>query len=284
MQDYMFNFLSFLTEYHIYIIGFLALIILWLIFTLCKKILLIKKLRQANLQQGENLNNIYALYQQTKEALAEQTKEANKFYRLHQQMLKKESKREQNAKYFREQKQQEQELLEYQKSFEYKLYLTKNSKIDIKKGLMGTQEFMIYRELIFCKNITNNFIIFPQISLKSFVKNECQEDEVWKVYSNLVADFLFVIKDFKDKTTKPFAILEFNGSGHFGNSDEEKEKIKERDIIKKEVADKIGLQIYTIEGEAIYQKDKCYIDENLLKNEIEKLSNHLKEQLESKTC
>lgn len=199
-----------------------------------------------------------------------------------EEINQKEIERKERSIAFSEKKKLEELELEYQKSFEYKLELIKNSNIAYKDNLMGKQEFMIYRELIFCENIKDKFIVFPQVSLKSFIKNET-DDEVWKTYSNLIADFLFVLKDFKGKATKPFAVLEFNGSGHYGlnnPSDDEIERVKERDLIKQDVIVKAGLRICTMSGDAICQKDNPrYIDEILLKERVKEVAKILEQWL-----
>ncbi|MBK1971321.1 DUF2726 domain-containing protein [Campylobacter sp. TTU-622] len=162
------------------------------------------------------------------------------------QIQKEEDKKIKNQ-IFLEKKKQEEKISEYKKSKEYKLDLVKKSNILSKDRLMGIGEFLIYKELIFCEDIKNNFKVFPQISLKSFLEND-EENEVWKAYSDLVVDFLFVIKDFKNKSTKPFAILEFQGGGHYGD--------------KSNIAQ-------------VYQNNSCFIDDLKLKKEIKKIANSL---------
>lgn len=188
----------------------------------------------------------------------------------------KEQKKKLNNQFFLEKKRQEEEEKKYKKSQEYSLELIKNNNILINDKFMGLQEFMIYKELIFCENIKNNFIVFPQISLKSFLKNE-KENEVWKAYSNLIVDFLFVIKDFKNKTTKPFAVLEFSGGGHFGDKLDfaKVEKIKKNDEIKKEAIVKAGLLFFVLEAKDVYKDNQCFIDEEKLKIKINAFANIL---------
>lgn len=188
----------------------------------------------------------------------------------------KEQEKKLNNQFFLKKKRQEEEEKKYKKSQEYSLELIKNNNILINDKFMGLQEFMIYKELIFCENIKNNFIVFPQISLKSFLKNE-KENEVWKAYSNLIVDFLFVIKDFKNKTTKPFAVLEFNGGGHFGDKLDfaKVEKIKKNDEIKKEAIVKAGLLFLVLEAKDVYKDNQCFIDEEKLKIKINAFANIL---------
>ncbi|TEY03135.1 DUF2726 domain-containing protein [Campylobacter sp. US33a] len=194
----------------------------------------------------------------------------------------KEQERKLKNHFFLEQKRQEDEEIEYKKSQECKLELIKNHNILASDKLMGLQEFMIYKELIFCEDIKNNFIVFPQISLKSFLKNE-EESEVWKAYSNLIIDFLFVIKDFKNKTTKPFAVLEFNGGGHYGDKSDldNVEKIKKNDEIKKQAIIKAGLLFFILEANDVCKENQYFIDEEKLKIKIHIFAKILKSNLEA---
>lgn len=182
--------------------------------------------------------------------------------------IQKEQERKLKKQIFLEQKRREEEEAEYKKTKEYKLELIKNNNILVRE-LMGWQEFMIYKELIFCEDIKNNFIIFPQISLKSFLKNE-KESEVWTAYSDLIVDFLLVIKDFKNKTSKPFAVIEFNGGGHYGDKSDfiNVEKIKKNDEIKKQAIIKAGLLFFVLEAKEVYKENQHFIDEKKLKTKI----------------
>lgn len=194
----------------------------------------------------------------------------------------KEQEKKLKNQFFLEQKRQEEEEKEYKKSQEYKLELVKNNNILASDKFMGLQEFMIYKELIFCEDIKNNFIVFPQISLKSFLKNE-EESEVWKAYSNLIVDFLLVIKDFKNKTTKPFAVLEFNGGGHYGDKSDllNVEKIKKNDEIKKEAITKAGLLFFVLEAKDVCKDNQYFVDEEKLKTKINAFAKILKSNLEA---
>ncbi|QWU79453.1 DUF2726 domain-containing protein [Campylobacter novaezeelandiae] len=204
----------------------------------------------------------------------------NKINKNLKRIILKQIQKEKNKKiknqFFLEKKKQEEKISEYKKSKEYKLDLVKKCSIFSKDKLMGIGEFLIYKELIFCEDIKNNFIVFPQISLKSFLKDD-KEDEVWKAYSDLVVDFLFVIKDFKNKSTKPFAVLEFQGGGHYGDKSDiiQMEKIKKNDEIKKEVILKAKLHFYVLEGAQVYQDNSYFIDDLKLKKEIKKIADSL---------
>ncbi len=196
------------------------------------------------------------------------------------EQIQKEQARKLKNQVFLEQERQEEKEVEHKKTKEYKLELVKNNNILVRE-LMGLQEFMIYRELIFCEDIKNNFIVFPQISLKSFLKNE-KESEVWTAYSDLIVDFLFVIKDFKNQTSKPFAVLEFNGGGHYGDKSDllNVEKIKKNDEIKKQAITKAGILFFILEAKEVYKDNQCFLDGEKLKIKINAFAEILKSNLD----
>lgn len=231
-------------------------------------------------------------------------KEADSWYYKYQKALqiikKNEQDKEKAIQRSKERKEQEElKLLKYlkdlesKKSLEHRLNLIEKCDIKAKINLLGIHEFIIYKELIFCEKIKKNFIVYPQVSLAAFIKDDTKysgevtiKDQAWATYSSLRADFLFVLKDFKTYTTKPFAILEFNGSGHYGiddSSEEEIENVKNRDEIKKETIRKAGLKIYTLWGEEIYRKDNPhYIDEKALKTAVDKIATTFEEWLKKR--
>lgn len=195
----------------------------------------------------------------------------------------------------KERKRQEElklELKEHKKSLKYKLDLIENCDINAKENFMGKHEFIIYQALTSCEEIRKKFIVCPQVILGAFIEDNTNyndedesEDKAWTTYSNLRADFLFVSRNYADNTTKPFAILEFNGSGHYGidnPSEEEIEKVKNRDKIKEEAILKAGLGIYTLSGEAIYEKNNPKrIDIEALKTAVDKIATTFKKWQES---
>ncbi|WP_281746706.1 DUF2726 domain-containing protein [Helicobacter suis] len=179
----------------------------------------------------------------------------------------------------REQEKEEQErrLAEeaHKRTLEYKLGLIGKSDILVKEDLLGKHEFIIYNELIFSDYIKKRFIVFPQIPLKTLVYKKSDEDnsdDAWKTYNNLVVDFLFVLKDYKTCRTKPVAVLEYNGGGHYGTNPEQEQKVKENDQIKEIVVRKLGLKFYVLEGKSVCQENSYYIDKEVLRGRIQDLA------------
>lgn len=112
------------------------------------------------------------------------------------------------------------------------------------KTIMNSYEFKIYKKLIFCKKITDIFFIFPQVPLSAFIKNDIEA--VFHTYGSLYVDFLFAHKDYNNPT-KPFAVLEVYGSGHYGKDGKTKEKAQKRDEIKEKLFEKIGLRYHILD-------------------------------------
>lgn len=232
MKNTILNFITFLTNHSLYIIIFLVVTILFLLLIIYFKNKTNQRLNQIALKKLQETESLYSEYQKALQTIAEN--EAKKKGAIERSKERKEKEELEIQQYL--------EDLEYKKSLEHKLDLIKKCDIKARENFIGIHEFMIYKELIFCEEIKKNFIIYPQIPLVAFIddntnySDEDSKDRAWTTYSNLRADFLFVLKDFKNKTTKPFAVLEFNGSGHYGidnPSEEEKENVKNRDEIKK---------------------------------------------------
>lgn len=87
----------------------------------------------------------------------------------------------------------EKEAEEIKKSKEYRFDLIQQSQIICKDNLMGIQEFIIYKQLIFCQEITKNFIVCPQVAIKAFIGNKERKEsgnyEIFDRYKDLYVDF-----------------------------------------------------------------------------------------------
>ncbi|OCR84581.1 DUF2726 domain-containing protein [Campylobacter fetus] len=156
------------------------------------------------------------------------------------------------------------------KTFEYKANLIQESNLT-SKNLLNNHEFDIYKKLVTCKDITNNFIVLSQVPLKAFIENS-SNDDMWKIYSNYYVDFLFIIKDFRNNKTTPIAILEFNGNGHYIN---DREKVEKNDKVKEATLRKIGIKLFVVNGDEIYEDSVNKIDKNKLDNKILYLAQEL---------
>jgi len=146
----------------------------------------------------------------------------------------------------------EKEAEEIKKSKEYRLDLIQQSQI-VCKDLMRMQEFIIYKQLIFCQEITKNFIVCPQVAIKAFINNKERKEsgdyEIFNRYKELYVDFLFVLKDFSKNSSTPFAVLEFYGKGHY-----QSENAEANDKAKEMVCKKAGLSYIVLRIEDICQK------------------------------
>lgn len=108
--------------------------------------------------------------------------------------------------------------------------------------------------------------------MKAFIDNIQDDNEVWKTYSNFYVDFLLAKRDLKynKDILTPFAVIEFHGSGHYGvdnSSDEHIQSVKNNDKIKAQILNKVGIKLFVIKGERIYNKLNK-IDTYKLKTEI----------------
>lgn len=163
------------------------------------------------------------------------------------------------------------ELEDYKLSQKYKLGLIDEAKVE-SKTIMNSYEFKIYKKLIFCKKITDNFFIFSQVPLSAFIKNDIEA--VFHTYGSLYVDFLLIPKDYNNPA-KPFAVLEFYGSGHYGKDEKTKEKVQKRDEIKENLFKKIGLRYHILDYVDI-TNNKGWVDEDgKLKDCIAKLADEL---------
>lgn len=173
----------------------------------------------------------------------------------------------------------EKEAEEIKKSKEYRLDLIQQSQIVCKDNLMGIQEFIIYKQLIFCQEITKNFIVCPQVAIKAFIDNKERKEsgdyEIFNRYKELYVDFLLVLKDFSKNSSTPFAVLEFYGKGHY-----QSENVEANDKAKEMVCKKARLSYIVLRIEDICQKtNDAYIDDFKLKAFVENLATNLKKQI-----
>ncbi|RDU51547.1 hypothetical protein CQA49_09440 [Helicobacter sp. MIT 00-7814] len=159
-------------------------------------------------------------------------------------------------------------------SFADKLNLVENANLKAKNPL-NYQEVQIFKALIFEKSLKDNFSILPQVAMRAFIHDIQNDNEVWKTYSNSYVDFLLAKRDFKynKDILTPFAVIEFHGSGHYGvdnSSDEHMQSVKNNDEIKAQILNKIGIKLFIIKGEQIYDESNR-IDIHKLKAEIAKI-------------
>ncbi|MWV62760.1 DUF2726 domain-containing protein [Helicobacter saguini] len=234
-------------------------------------------LESKNSELTTQYNNLVKKYNKllndSKSLSAEYKDLATKFLDYKKQEQERKQKGRQNAELRRLEQEAQKE---FEKSLDYILPLLQDSNIATKE-LLGFHEFKIYQALIFCESIKKHFIILPQVSFKRFIVDN-SENDAWKAFSNFDCDFLLVLKDFKQKTSKPFAIIEYHGGWHYGKepTNESIENTKKRDKIKEFIAKKTGLKYYVIDYKRVVTKDKpSEINDNLLEIELQKLVDYL---------
>ncbi len=145
---------------------------------------------------------------------------------------------------------------------------------------MKIGESQIYWELVrsdFIKK--NNIMVCSQVGMGAFLENE-ENSPISNVYSRFIVDYLLVNKN----DYKPFCVIEFHGSGHYGLEKNivKKCQIKKSDKLKEKTLKKvkIPLQIITCD-EVCQQNNRNIIDKNKLKDRIRELEKFLSQQLQN---
>lgn len=149
------------------------------------------------------------------------------------------------------------------------------------KKLINRGESQIYWELVRSDFIRkNNIMVCPQVGMSAFL--ECKKgSQAYQAYSTLIVDYLLVNKN----NYKPFCVIEFHGSGHYGLEENivQECQTKKNDKLKEETLKKvkIPLQIITCD-EVCQQNNRNIIDKNKLKDRIKELEKFLTQQLHHK--
>ena len=129
--------------------------------------------------------------------------------------------------------------------------------ISIKK-IMNIEESKIFFSML---KVFKDYNIYKQVSYKAFLDAE-EDTDIWKSYRDFYSDFLITYKR-GDNTNKPIAIIEYDGAGHYGHTEEMKERIKNNDLVKEQLIKKAGMKFFIIKEEDIKANSK-FIDENKL--------------------
>ena len=143
--------------------------------------------------------------------------------------------------------------------------------ISIKK-IMNIEETKIFFSIL---KIFKNYNVYKQVSFKAFLDAE-EDTDVWKTFRDFYCDFLITYKN-GDKINQPIAVIEYNGAGHFGNTEEMKEKIKNNDMVKEKLINKAGMQYFVIEENVIKENSK-FIDDKKLEDYLHNIENSLKKE------
>ncbi|WP_297277800.1 DUF2726 domain-containing protein [uncultured Brachyspira sp.] len=143
--------------------------------------------------------------------------------------------------------------------------------ISIKK-IMNIEETKIFFSIL---KIFKDYNVYKQVSFKAFLDAE-EDTDVWKTFRDFYCDFLITYKN-GDKINQPIAVIEYNGAGHFGNTEEMKEKIKNNDMVKEKLINKAGMQYFVIEENVIKENSK-FIDDKKLEDYLHNIENSLKKE------
>lgn len=133
-----------------------------------------------------------------------------------------------------------------------------NGKI-LSKRIMNGEESKIYYTLIkICKE---NYNINPQVSFKAFLQAESGTN-AWHSFRDFYCDFLVTHKKGKDRN-KPIAVIEYHGGGHYGDTPELKEIVRQNDFLKNEILNKVGIELFIIK-ESDIKVGTQYISDKML--------------------
>ncbi|MEI0476884.1 DUF2726 domain-containing protein [Brachyspira pulli] len=126
------------------------------------------------------------------------------------------------------------------------------------KRVLNIEETRIFYSMV---KILNDYNVNPQVSFRAFLKGE-EDTDAWKTFRDFYCDFLITYKR-GSKMNEPAAVIEYHGGGHFGDTEEQREKVKNNDMIREKLFNKIGLKYFIIRDSDI-KMDSGLIDEEKL--------------------
>ncbi|MEI0496022.1 DUF2726 domain-containing protein [Brachyspira intermedia] len=170
-------------------------------------------------------------------------------------------------KYYKRHKKTEAERI--QDITEQRLSNMETGNISIKK-IMNIEETKIFYSML---NIFKDYNIYKQVSFKAFLDAE-EDTDVWKSFRDFYCDFLITYKK-GNKINEPIAVIEYDGAGHFGNTEDMKERIKNNDMIKELLINKAGMQYFIIKENDI-KIDSKFIDDKKLESCLYDIMNSIK--------
>lgn len=125
----------------------------------------------------------------------------------------------------------------------------KKMQITTKCILNGSETQIFYQISSFLNKINHqfkrNFALYPQTSLRALVdESKNPNDLFWYIAGNRYVDF--VVVDCRENYLYPKCVIEYFGSGHYGNTQESKENALRSDEIKRKVLSQINLPLIII--------------------------------------
>lgn len=127
------------------------------------------------------------------------------------------------------------------------------------KRVLNIEETRIFYSMV---KILNDYNVNPQVSFRAFLKGE-EDTDAWKTFRDFYCDFLITYKR-GSKMNEPAAVIEYHGGGHFGDTEEQREKVKNNDMIREKLFNKIGLKYFVIKDEDIKMKAGLIDEEKLI--------------------
>ncbi|MDA0055398.1 DUF2726 domain-containing protein [Brachyspira hyodysenteriae] len=170
-------------------------------------------------------------------------------------------------KYYKRHKKTEEERI--QDITEQRLSNMETGNIAIKK-IINIEETKIFYSIL---NIFKDYNIYKQVSFKAFLDAE-EDTEIWKSFRDFYCDFLITYKK-GNKINEPIAVIEYDGAGHFGHTEDMKERIKNNDMIKEILIDKAGMRYFIIKENDI-KTDSKFIDDKKLEICLNDIMNSIK--------
>ena len=127
------------------------------------------------------------------------------------------------------------------------------------KRVMNIEETKIFYSMV---KVLNNYNVNPQVSFRAFLKGE-EDTDSWKTFRDFYCDFLITYKR-GSKMNEPIAVIEYHGGGHFGDTEQQREKVKNNDMIREKHFNKIVLKYFVIKDEDIKMKAGLIDEEKLI--------------------
>lgn len=123
-------------------------------------------------------------------------------------------------------------------------------KIATQKSILNRSETQIFHQISSFLNKINHqfkrsFALYPQISLRALVdESKNSNDLFWYIAGNRYVDF--VVVDCRENYLYPKCVIEYFGSGHYGDTQESKENALRSDEIKRKILSQINLPLIII--------------------------------------
>ena len=127
------------------------------------------------------------------------------------------------------------------------------------RSILNKSEVQIFYQISNFINKINsqfkrNYALYPQISLRALIdERKNPNDLFWYIVGNRYVDF--VVVDCRENYFYPKCVIEYFGSGHYGDSQESREKTMRSDELKRKILSQINLPLIVVqENDTQWQK------------------------------